>query len=639
MCPFSTNPSETRALDSCLLDELGRPGDEEATMLNTCGLLGSTRSVVLVVVVGASAAGCDRCGRKDTATPSPTGTTGNAAPIIVMMDGGAVRTQSVITEEIAARVAGPVPSGGRIAGATTPMAVECKSPAQGVSPTLFGIAWADADKDLGATAHRWGGNTTSRYNPRLGAWNTASDWFWQNVKVDSHEVFLAKAAERGGLAAVTVPMLGWVAKDTTSASFPVSALGPQEKTDPDHRDFGNGKKPDGKTPVPPGDPARTSVKFTPDDASDFVAKVRAFETKLGKKIVFEWILDNEPGLWNSTHRDVHPEPLTYDELLEKTIAFGTAIRKADPNAVIAGPASFGWWEYFYSAKDQQAGFRLKPDRRAHGDTPRLVCSSHRRNTRRRRTRIHRTHLPPQTHDGGARRPTSVPATRHGQRIGSTHVAQGLRNRRAQIEPVHGAYATVLDVLTPARRQPSADGRAPRRPTSAPPRGRIVPRPREGPARTPRPPAGPPGGNSPALAPARRWQPPDPAEPATGLRATAPTARSPTQPSPPPRRPAVFPFIPPTPLTNAFKPTLPPRAPPPARRIAQPSRRALQVPTVVLWSRAQTFHSRGLSRRRRSRSTRHGRPGRPAGPRAARENSPRAERHGSNSSAARPWTSV
>jgi len=69
---------------------------------------------------------------------------------------------------------------------------------------------------------------------------------------------------------------------------------------------------------------------------------------------------------------VHPDPLTYDELLERTIAYGTAIRKADTTAVIAGPSSYGWWEYFYSTKDMLAGHRLRPDRRAHGDMPLLA---------------------------------------------------------------------------------------------------------------------------------------------------------------------------------------------------------------------------------------------------------------------------
>ena len=57
-------------------------------------------------------------------------------------------------------------------------------------------------------------------------------------------------------------------------------------------------------------------------------------------------LDNEPMLWNSTHRDVHPDPVTYDELLDRTIRYGSAVRAADPDAVTdyepgAGAGSHG----------------------------------------------------------------------------------------------------------------------------------------------------------------------------------------------------------------------------------------------------------------------------------------------------------
>jgi len=83
-----------------------------------------------------------------------------------------------------------------------------------------------------------------------------------------------------------------------------------------------------------------------------------------------YILDNEPMIWNSTHRDAHPEPLGYDELVLRTIAYGTAVREADPEAVIAGPAEWGWPGYLYSAKDlAHGGTFLRPDRRMHGDLP------------------------------------------------------------------------------------------------------------------------------------------------------------------------------------------------------------------------------------------------------------------------------
>lgn len=328
-----------------------------------------TIPMILAVLTGA---GCDTCsGKKDTKTP----TAGDAAtgPVIVTADGGKVRATGVITEELAVQVAGPISKHGKLK-ASTPMAVQCKNPGQPVSPTIFGVAFADAEKDIGATAHRWGGNTTTRYNPKLGnAWSTGNDWFWENVEIDSWEKFVAKAAEKGGRAAITVPIMGWVAKDTESCAFTTQLFARQEKTDPHRAHCGNGKKPDGKTIIdPPKDPSKWATKFTPEDVAQWIAKIKAADQKRGRRVVYEYILDNEPALWDSTHRDVHPNPTTYDELLEKTIAFGTAVRKADPDALIAGPAEWGWPGYFFSGKDAKVGFTLKPDRRAHNDEPLLA---------------------------------------------------------------------------------------------------------------------------------------------------------------------------------------------------------------------------------------------------------------------------
>lgn len=329
------------------------------------------RKLVISAVVLSLLGGCAQCSKNKSMPDVPASSGSAVGPVIVAPDGKQSQPASAIPEVVAVNVAGPAPTKGKIS-AMTPHAVECKSAGQAVSRTIFGIAFADADKDLGATAHRWGGNTTTRYNWKISSWNTAQDWFWQNIKIDSHDVFLSKAEKLGGFAAITVPIMGWVAKDSQSASFPVSKFGPQEKTDPDHKDWGNGKKPDGKTLIKAGDPTTTSVKMTPEEVGEWVTKIREADKKRGKRLVYEYILDNEPGLWSTTHRDVHPDPMTYDELLSKTIAFGTAIRKADPDAIIAGPASYGWWEYSFSALDHDKGFQLKPDRRAHDDMPLLA---------------------------------------------------------------------------------------------------------------------------------------------------------------------------------------------------------------------------------------------------------------------------
>ena len=83
-------------------------------------------------------------------------------------------------------------------------------------------------------------------------------------------------------------------------------------------------------------------------------------------------LDNEPMLWPDTHRDVHLEPTSYDELRDRTYAYAAAIKQADPAAQTLGPVVWGWTAYFYSALDWSVGgdwWNHPQDRLAHGNMP------------------------------------------------------------------------------------------------------------------------------------------------------------------------------------------------------------------------------------------------------------------------------
>ena len=79
-----------------------------------------------------------------------------------------------------------------------------------------------------------------------------------------------------------------------------------------------------------------------------------------------YILDNEPSIWHSTHRDVHPTGATMDEMRNQIIDYATQIKAVDPNALIVGPEEWGWSGYFYSGYDQQYGsqhgWSFLPDR-------------------------------------------------------------------------------------------------------------------------------------------------------------------------------------------------------------------------------------------------------------------------------------
>jgi hypothetical protein len=257
-----------------------------------------------------------------------------------------------------------------------PLTVDCASAGTTISPYIYGVAFDPARPDdpapaeMGATIRRWGGNNTTRYNWRLGAWNTGSDWFFTNVGAPPGQrtafaAFLAANRRDGMKAAVTLPMLGWVAKDAQSEGFPRTRFPSQQQFAPDRPAAGNGRRPDG-TPLPPLPPETTSTPVGPDFSAAWVAALR----REPDANVAMYFLDNEPSGWHKTHRDVHPAPVDYDELWAKTLALSHAVRAADPGAVIAGPCEWGWSGYFHSPKDLAEGATWRrPDRRAHGDQP------------------------------------------------------------------------------------------------------------------------------------------------------------------------------------------------------------------------------------------------------------------------------
>lgn len=259
--------------------------------------------------------------------------------------------------------------------AQVPMVIRCDAASRPISQLIYGMGVMPTHDEpeqwqLGATARRWGGNHTSRYDWRDGqALDTGNDWFFENVaysddrSVPADARFVDDDVAHGVATALTVPTIGWVAKDVTSCGFPVSLFGPQQATAFDRPDCGNGVTPSGRL-ITPGSPLQTSREMRPEDVGDWVRTIRARDRARGARGVQMYILDNEPMVWNQTHRDVHPRPVSYDELLDRTVAYATAIRDADPDAVIAGPALWGWPAYFDSAVDRRRF--VHPDRAAHG---------------------------------------------------------------------------------------------------------------------------------------------------------------------------------------------------------------------------------------------------------------------------------
>ncbi|WP_231933576.1 glycoside hydrolase family 44 protein [Micromonospora coxensis] len=270
------------------------------------------------------------------------------------------------------------------AAAGPALAVDTTAGRHAISPYVYGMNFADEAlaRDIRLPIHRYGGNHTTRYNFRHDITNRASDWYFENLpnenadpaslpKGSETDRFVTQDRATGAETIMTVPMLGWVAKDRTrSCSFSVARYGPQQSTDPWWPDCGNGKKPDG-TPITTNDPKDTSVAVGPEYATDFVDHLTSQFGSAANGGVEFYNLDNEPDLWHSTHRDVRRQGLGYDELRDRTYAYAAAIKAADPGAKTLGPVGWGLNSIHFSGLDQDTCSRTgcwgnPPDRAAHG---------------------------------------------------------------------------------------------------------------------------------------------------------------------------------------------------------------------------------------------------------------------------------
>ncbi len=265
---------------------------------------------------------------------------------------------------------------------SVPVAIDCRAAGHQISPLIYGVGWSGGHSspefpwELNPGGRRWGGNGSTRYNWQLHVTNSGDDWFYRNIHADDDgqnawSRFIEENLAHGIQGTLTVPIIGWVSRDAASVGFPVSRFGPQMSTAPELPEAGNGYSPAGE-PLTPASPEITSVSAPPQLIGEWVRTIREQALARGTRGVNTYVLDNEPMLWHETHRDVHPDPVSYDELLQRTIQYGSAVRAQDPEASIAGPALWGWYAWHYSGVDKIAGSAQRPDRRAHGDVPLLA---------------------------------------------------------------------------------------------------------------------------------------------------------------------------------------------------------------------------------------------------------------------------
>lgn len=264
-----------------------------------------------------------------------------------------------------------------------------------ISPYIYGLNFAPNDgymTDLRPRLNRWGGESTSRYNWKLGnAFNAGKDYYFQNGPLtwtapgDSQpsgaaDRFIAGNNSVGAQTIMTIPTIGWVAKDrlSTTASVQVPLYGgPPISPGSDITVYGYDPTPNRlRTSVPSRARKGAPLSDPPNRSDPTVAQdewVYHLTRRFGKASdggVRFYAMDNEPELWFVLHRDIRPVEISYDQQLSNFLEYASAVKDVDPTALICGPTTWGWPNFFYSALDRGIdNFKTLPDFHAHHDIP------------------------------------------------------------------------------------------------------------------------------------------------------------------------------------------------------------------------------------------------------------------------------
>jgi hypothetical protein len=210
-----------------------------------------------------------------------------------------------------------------------------------ISPLVYGTNAPQNPTMNRYTLLRSGGNRMTAYNWENNASNAGSDYMFQNDSLlstsntpgEGVRGMLNDARTQGAAAILTIPIVDYVAADKDG--------------DGDVRNSGANYL---MTRFKQNRALKGSALSTTPDATDpyvnqdeFVNWVKAVGAPNGPPVLFS--LDNEPDLWKSTHAEVHPNPVGYDELATRNATYATMVKNVWPTAKVLGFVSYGWHGY------------------------------------------------------------------------------------------------------------------------------------------------------------------------------------------------------------------------------------------------------------------------------------------------------
>lgn len=226
-----------------------------------------------------------------------------------------------------------------------------KDSLKSISPYIYGTNQLLTEEE-NWMAMRQGGNRMTGYNWENNASNAGSDYFhhsddyltWISNIQNQNEpgivttTFRDKSIGLNAYSLVTLQLAGYVAKDkngTVSESETAPSLrwakvqfvkGTEFSLQPNTSD---------------------TLVYLDEYVNFLVDRYGMANTSTGIK---GYSLDNEPGLWVSTHPRIHPLKATCGEIVQKGIDASVAVKNIDPYAEIFGPVLYGFNAY-YSFQD------------------------------------------------------------------------------------------------------------------------------------------------------------------------------------------------------------------------------------------------------------------------------------------------
>lgn len=199
------------------------------------------------------------------------------------------------------------------------------------------------------TVRRLGGNRLTGYNWETNVSNAGRDWKhssdnflltnagipesqWDEpARVITH--FHDRSLDMGAESIITLQMAGYVANDDSGTVA-------EAETAPSSRWDAVEYSKDASFENPPA----------LEDSTVYMDELVHFLTqRYGRATAPDGIrwysLDNEPGLWASTHPRIHPEKVRAEELVQRSIDLASAVKAIDPSSKIVGPVLYGFAAY------------------------------------------------------------------------------------------------------------------------------------------------------------------------------------------------------------------------------------------------------------------------------------------------------